>query len=662
MAVSYVVQKCTSCAGTKFDYDKETKMWKCLYCGAVIERHEQADTMFTIKNVVRQVILDIAYKRMDNARNNLVECKKIDSGYVGTIIADIAYEMNMIVNGGISKSEQQNYFSMLKKNYSSLRSRGDNPDDEELSLYEFFDSSEVVGVLILVFDSLNASARKEILLKNFNADEVYSRSLNSNLINFAIKNGDFDMFNQIIRNSDNIDVKAVLKTLLSKSPDDEKKAENAIFLIKKDLDISEEDKKTFEKYMNDSADSAETKCRIATALCTTQVRPSVECLMTNIITQNMDSQLIYELMAELIRNNLLDTEIYTILEFTLVNCGYEVCMQNINMLLESDNFVSLNSNHFISLLDRDDLTLENKKKVIEAMMKFEVSDKVRYRFISEYLCNVYDEPDNRLSMINFLLSLTKDLSTNTVENYIKNCSMDKENKPEIVKTLFSLDLNRSYFNHTLSNYISGNSDSFDVQKDVIYQLLQAGLRINANACTTMICMTGIPSEQRVEMLRLAKSSGVSYDDVADMYISVVHPTQFEPAIFGELMQGVTHISNNGFVRYVLHMPDLPAAKVGSIGKMMTICYSKPYMINCNIMVGSDKIICNLIQAYILTTKDTEELALGVLGALDGNKSTVGTDIDVSGVRYKFKKYVTMKLKMGELANMTKALCSQCRVL
>lgn len=115
MAISYIVQKCTSCAGTKFDYNKETKMWKCLYCGAVIERHEQANTMFTIKNVVRQAILDIVYKRMDNARNNVVECKKIDSGYVGTIIADIAYEMNMIVNGGISKSEKQNYFSMLKK-------------------------------------------------------------------------------------------------------------------------------------------------------------------------------------------------------------------------------------------------------------------------------------------------------------------------------------------------------------------------------------------------------------------------------------------------------------------------------------------------------------------------------------------------------------------
>ena len=80
------------------------------------------------------------------------------------------------------------------------------------------------------------------------------------------------------------------------------------------------------------------------------------------------------------------------------------------------------------------------------------------------------------------------------------------------------------------------------------------------------------------------------------------------------------------------------------------------------MVGSDKIICNLIQAYILTTNDTGELALGVLDALGGNKSTVGADIDVSGVRYKFKKYVTIKLKTGELGNLTKALCSQCRVL
>ncbi len=662
MSVSYVVQKCTSCAGTKFDYDKETKMWKCLYCGAVIERHEQVDTMFTIKNVVRQAILDIAYKRMNSAQNNLVECKKIDSGYVGTIIADIAYEMNMIVSSGISKSEQQNYFSMMKKNYMTLKSMGDSPTEEEIALYEFFDSAEVVGVLILVFDSLNATARTDFLLKYFDASGVYSRVLNSNLINFAVKRGNFEMFNQILHNADNIDKKAVLHTLLNKCPDDGGKAENALFLIENDSELSEDDKKVFEKYMSESGDSTETKCKIAIGLCNTPARPSVECMMSNIITKIGDQQLVYELMNALIKGNLLDVEISTIVEFSVSSCSFEVCMQNFNMLHESNNYVEFSSNHFSEVLSREDFDLQGKQGIIDAMMKFDVADKVKYRFISDYLCEAYDNPENRLEMIRYLLSLTNDLYTNTVEKYIVNCVTDKQNKPVVVKLLFSMGLNRSFFNNTLSNYIANSNDSFDVKKEVIYQLLQIGLRINADACTKMICMQDIPSDQRVEMLRMAKASGVNYDDVMDMYLSSIDASQFESEIFGELMQSVTRISNNGIVRYVIEFHDLPAAKVGSIGKLMTIGYANASMINCTIRLGSDQIMCNLIQAYILTTSDPDELAFEVLGILGGNKSTAGADIDVSGIRYKFKKYVSMKSKTGELSNLSRSLCAQCRVL
>ena len=51
MTVSFVARKCTQCAG-KLQYIKEKKIWKCLYCGAEIERQEQYDGLFTIKNVV----------------------------------------------------------------------------------------------------------------------------------------------------------------------------------------------------------------------------------------------------------------------------------------------------------------------------------------------------------------------------------------------------------------------------------------------------------------------------------------------------------------------------------------------------------------------------------------------------------------------------------
>lgn len=66
MGVSFVARKCTQCAG-RLQYIKEKKLWKCLYCGAEIERQEQYDGLFTIKNVVRQCLLDTAFRRLDSA-------------------------------------------------------------------------------------------------------------------------------------------------------------------------------------------------------------------------------------------------------------------------------------------------------------------------------------------------------------------------------------------------------------------------------------------------------------------------------------------------------------------------------------------------------------------------------------------------------------------
>ena len=64
MAVNFVARKCTQCAG-KLQYIKEKKLWRCMYCGAEIEREEQYDGLFTIKNVVRQSLLDTSYRRLD---------------------------------------------------------------------------------------------------------------------------------------------------------------------------------------------------------------------------------------------------------------------------------------------------------------------------------------------------------------------------------------------------------------------------------------------------------------------------------------------------------------------------------------------------------------------------------------------------------------------
>lgn len=115
MGVSFVARKCTQCAG-RLQYIKEKKLWKCLYCGAEIERQEQYDGLFTIKNVVRQCLLDTAFRRLDSAAKNLVECEKIDSRYVGTLIAKITHEMiSVYYSGGMFGTGCSQSFCSIEK-------------------------------------------------------------------------------------------------------------------------------------------------------------------------------------------------------------------------------------------------------------------------------------------------------------------------------------------------------------------------------------------------------------------------------------------------------------------------------------------------------------------------------------------------------------------
>ena len=193
MAVSYVSKKCPSCASTKFIEDKISKSWVCTYCGTVIERHEEADTLYTIKNIVQQAILDVSYHRFDSAKKNIVECEKIDTRYIGTIIAKVCYYVNVLQFGNDNEFEKRNIFAQLKKYYSILSQNSDKLSEDEKALYEYFDSAEVFGTLILVYDTMGDELRRNFLYDKLNPQEIYSMDLNLNLLRFMINNNQIEI-------------------------------------------------------------------------------------------------------------------------------------------------------------------------------------------------------------------------------------------------------------------------------------------------------------------------------------------------------------------------------------------------------------------------------------------------------------------------------------
>lgn len=649
MAVSYVSKKCPSCASTKFVEDKSSKMWVCAYCGTVIERHEEADTLYTIKNIVQQTILDVSYCRFDSAKKNIVECEKIDGRYIGTIIAKVCYYVNALQFENDSEAEKRNLFAQLKKYYSLLSENQNKLSEEEKILYEFFDSAEVFGTLILVYDTLGDELRRNFLYDKFNPQEVYSMDLNLNLLRFMINNNQLEIADKIVDNSDNIDQCEALQVLLEMYPDLPQKADNCSKLINNDV-VPADSRNIYENYLENSSDSFDVKFKIAEACCKSSAYPSVKCIMKNIVVNTDDIEQVKSIFSSVMTRKLADEEVYTIIEFAFEKSKEEIALYIIELLSSTKQFVVLNKQHFIALLENINISVDYKQKIIEVALDFNVTPKVREQFVSYYLNDVKDQGENRKILLPYLLSLVDTLSTSSAENYIINNSMDGINKPEVVRTILNSNINKSFFRDTFDKYIMQNSDSFEVSDKIIDILSEKGLRISEASVVKLLTSESFDEEKKINLLKRFKSSGTAFVSLTDKYLINVSPNLFSPNIFSEILDCSNSVSLESFRKYLLFIRDAEAQKAVNSKKLLEKCHVPVANINCSVNHLNMTVECGILQGYILVSQDSPAVTLSVINSLAYEKLKLNTEITVSGVRYKFKKY--LKEKRSFLSNTT----------
>ena len=318
MAVRFVARKCTQCAG-KLQYIKEKKIWKCLYCGAEIEREEQYDGLFTIKNVVRQSLLDTAYRRLDSASKNVIECEKIDSRYVGTLIAKIAHEMiTVITPGACSDRDAKNIFAQLKKNYELLKSQNPSITDDEEALYEFLEEADIYATLVLVFDSLNDTSRRDYVLSLLDAKGVYSKAANSNLLSYAIKNNHLDMGDDIISNANNVD-----------------------------------------EYISSSQDSKATKASVIVSSLNNGMRIGLETIIDNVM-KSANKEQVDAVASAICKSKLSDEDVLRLVDFGFASGSPDIAISILECLKQSGQYLLIPAKFLISLLSMDAYSSEDK--------------------------------------------------------------------------------------------------------------------------------------------------------------------------------------------------------------------------------------------------------------------------------------------------------------
>ena len=659
MAVSFVARKCTQCAG-KLQYIKEKKIWKCLYCGAEIERQEQYDGLFTIKNVVRQTLLDTAYRRLDSAAKNLIECEKIDSRYVGTIIARLTYDMIRVTTpGACDPRDVKAVFSQLKKSYDQLRALGVNVTDEEEALYEFLEESDIFATLLLVYDSLNDVPRREFVEQMLIAREVYSKPANNNLLSYAIKNGKIDLADQIIENIDNLDPKTALNEVLAKYPDGNAKGSRIDLLLSTGV-IQHEDRKLVENYLRDSSDHAATKSRVAIAAIRQGLSVSLDTLLDQVI-QTADPETVKETLEAFCINRLSDEDVIRILSFAYECGNLETAFYAMDCLKNSGQFVLVPSKLLIAMLSNHHLNANDKESLLKKSFEFKIDNKSFEAVLTNYLCFNSDREDDRMIVLQYLLEQANNIPTATVENYVIKCTADGKNKPLVVKALFDKNLNLSFFNNLLSKYMAGSNDPSEVRSSVVEILSQKGLKIDPRYLSDYICSS--PDDVSVKIIFVKKmiaNGSQLRADAANEYLEKVSGDLFSAELFTLIFSPGSTFSARAVGNYLLRVKDRDAVRADNAKTIIDRASGDVFTGKVSITHLGNDITCNLLQAYTLVTNDSPGVALEIADYLvSTQKMKINAEMIASGMTQKLKKYVVANKE--SLSAATNRICERYKV-
>jgi len=660
MSVRYVARKCTQCAG-KLEYIKDKKTWKCLYCGAEIERAEQYDGLFTIKNVVRQVLLDVAYRRLDSAQKNLVECEKIDSRYVGTIIAKIAYQMiTAITPDACPQAELRNLFAQMKRNYETLQSIDKNISGDEEALYEFFDSADVYATLLLVFDSLNDTVRRDYVSGLLSGAEVYSREPNKNLLSYALKNAKYVLIDEIMSNPDNVEPGFALDELLQKYPDNENKIRNIEGLLKGQT-FKSEDKIIIERYLVESADALSTKGKILGFAYSANIKPGLEEIVAHVLSK-ADKEIVEAVLGQVCGSRLTDDDVYKIVEFAISARSRDIAISALTALKDTNQYVLMTPKCIITLLSRTDLTAADKIDILNKMLEFNIDVKSKNAIISNYLCYNNDNKETRLVVIPALLNTVTTIQTNIVENYVLTVNTDGLNKPVVVKQIFSLDLNMSFFNDLLIKYMNSAVDIKEVKDTIVSLLVGKGLKIDQKALIDYICYGTDPVKEKITFVKQMLANGMQLrGDTVNAYLETQDSEKFNSELFSLIVGSADNVSENALSNYLLFRRDSASLKVKNFIALTGQCHKNIADIRCVAMCAGQRISGNLLPVYILTTPDSFEVSKRIADYLINYKSAkLNAEIQSSGAgSIKMKKFVSANTR--NLSAVSAQICAAYKI-
>lgn len=658
MASTTYSKKCTSCGGNQWKYDKEQKVWICQYCGGLVERQEQYDGLYTIKNVVRQVVLDSAYHQMDQADRNLSECMKINARYPGTLVAAICCRTIAYTSGKtLSGQDPRSLIGKIERDYRDLQEESGSLGDDETELYQFMDSTDCWAVLAMVFDTLGDQARRDYLLTLVEPEKSFSQETNKVLIRFALNNERIELAQAILSKPDNVDIPNALSAVLDVCPDCEIKGQMAASLLTSGaLKPGQED--IVEEYLG-GGDSSLTKSSVAAAALAAGLNIHLDILLREVMAQAEPEQF-GEILDGLFRRRLFDAEIEQLLGFAANQQDSQRCMTIIQAITKSGRFVSLTPRQAQEFLFASAAPVAQRLEILSALRKFASGDRMWEIVAGTYLCQGREEPEARTALLDALCEGIASVPAKDFETYVLTVPFDGELKPERIKKLLEMKgMNAGFFRELAGKYLQGSRDDPEHRGEILRQLMESGLTIDGAVLVDYVCNSGQTPESKVELVQMALKNGtVLRADALSIYLERC-ADKFEPMLFALLYRSASSVTQKALSNYVLKCQDSPAVKVKNAAALARHTGMSLGSGECHIRHLGNKVACSLAQAYLLLTRDDIRLASEMVQAMVDSGTRLSGNILVNGVSKKINRYVLDN--RSSLSPVTEQLCQDHRL-
>lgn len=658
MAKTHYQKKCASCGSSEWTYVREMKLFQCLFCGSYVERREQREENFAVNNAIRQTLLDIAYRRIEQADRDLTECQRLDAKYVGSLIAGICCRMIAAFNGRyFGGQDPRAMLGQIRRDYLQLCEQDEELGVDETEFYDFLESSDCWAMLAMCFDTLGDNQRCEYLLTMTDLKQIFSKETNKSLLRFALKNNRLDLAEEVLDNRRNVDITDALNTILKDCPDGEPKARMVASLIK-DGAVRDGNVSALEEYMS-GGDDAATKTVVADAACNAGLQLSLDVTIRSALASAELSKF-RELLAALLKRRLSDSEVEQLLSMAQGAQDPDKAMAILDALTDSGQFVSINGKQVQAFISKTSTTPEHRIGLIGKLKGFTGPEKMWETVTGIYLCQVSEPVENRTAILNTLCADLKTVFAKDFEQYVLNCNLDAGEKPQRIRQLLGLpNMNVGFFRGLIGKYTESNKDAPEYSGQVLHALMECGLAVDGSMLLEYLCSDGSTAEGKIEILHLVQQNGsVLRADTLSTYLERCSKT-FDPQLFAALYRENVVVSPRALENYLLVCRDLPEVKLEhavGLSKSMSTTFGGS---GCQFRFRGSTLSGTLAHAYILLTEDERSLAMNMVQAMVNSGTKLNTTIEVDGVPKKFHKYVSEK--RSELSTVAEDVCQAHRL-